>query len=126
VRRPGGSSGSIHGRHLREFHQGLLAKRRLAVLYFDAALKKQPSFDRARLALWDVCTEQGDYARAGGSQPVSSASPLARRAQFLAGLSQVHLNTPTRSARSMLSPIRSQRARAEQSRRHPAATRLRA
>jgi TolB-like protein len=35
-----------------------------AVSYLEAALKLDPSFDRARLALWDVRTEQGDPAAA--------------------------------------------------------------
>jgi tetratricopeptide (TPR) repeat protein len=76
-----------------DFIKGLLAETpATAVSYLNAALQRQPSFDRARLALWDVYAEQGDHQRGlAAVQPVGAASTYARRAQFLAGLSQVYL-----------------------------------
>lgn len=63
-----------------------------AINYLNAALTLHPSYDRARLGLWDVYTEEGDYERAlDAVVPVPSTSPLARRARFLEGLSQIEL-----------------------------------
>jgi len=60
--------------------------------YLKTALKLQPGFDRARLALWDVYTDQGDYEAALASvAPIAPASSAWRHARFLAGLSQVDL-----------------------------------
>ena len=45
--------------------KGLLAETpATAISYLNTALQLQPTFDRARLALWDVYTEQGDHERA--------------------------------------------------------------
>jgi tetratricopeptide (TPR) repeat protein len=73
--------------------KGLLAETRETALgYLRAAVKRQPSFDRARVALWDVYTEEGEYEEALASvQSVSAESPYARRARFLAGLSLIEL-----------------------------------
>jgi len=73
--------------------KGLLAETpTTAIEYLNAALKAQPSFDRARLALWDVYTDQGDFDRALAiARGVGRESPDSRRARFLAGLSQVDL-----------------------------------
>lgn len=73
--------------------KGLLADTpETAVKYLNAALAVQPSYDRARLALWDVYTEEGEHARAlVAAQAVQSGSMLRPRAQFLAGLSQLSL-----------------------------------
>jgi tetratricopeptide (TPR) repeat protein/TolB-like protein len=75
------------------FVKGLLAATpATAVNYLKAALTSFPRYDRARLALWDVYAEQGDHQRALASvQPVPPASPWARRARFLAGVSQLNL-----------------------------------
>ena len=57
-----------------------------------AALARHPTYDRVRLALWDVYAEQGDHERAlAAVQPVPAASAWARPARFLAGLSQLNL-----------------------------------
>jgi tetratricopeptide (TPR) repeat protein len=76
-----------------DFIKGLLAETpATAISYLNAALKQQPSFDRARLALWDVFTEQGDHERAlAAVADVPAASLWARRARFLAGVSQLQL-----------------------------------
>ena len=63
-----------------------------AVNYLNTALKVDRSFDRARLALWDVHTEQGEHARAlAAVVSVPAGSPVFRRAKFLAGLAQLSL-----------------------------------
>jgi tetratricopeptide (TPR) repeat protein len=63
-----------------------------AVKFLEAALAAQPGFDRAKLALWDVHSEQGDHARAlAAVESVRADSAQSRRARFLAGLSQIEL-----------------------------------
>jgi tetratricopeptide (TPR) repeat protein/TolB-like protein len=63
-----------------------------AISYFTTALQLQPTFDRVRLALWDVYSEQDAHDKALASVlPVPAASPWYRRARFLAGLSQIGL-----------------------------------
>ena len=60
--------------------------------YLNAALKLQPGFDGARLALWDVYTDQGDYEEAlKAVRPIAAGSPSASHARFLGGLSQLDL-----------------------------------
>jgi tetratricopeptide (TPR) repeat protein len=77
-----------------DFIKGVLAETpATAINYLNAALAKQPSFDRARLALWDIYAEQADHERAlAAVMRVPADSPWARRARFLAGLSQLHVN----------------------------------
>jgi tetratricopeptide (TPR) repeat protein len=76
-----------------DYIKGLLAETpATAVNYLNSALKQQPSFDRARLALWEVFAEQSDHEQAlAAVAPVPAASVWARRAHFLAGVSQLHL-----------------------------------
>lgn len=63
---------------------------RLALL--RSALDADGSFDRARLALWDVHAEMGDHAAAlAAVEAVTPQSPLARRAAFRAAWSMVEL-----------------------------------
>jgi tetratricopeptide (TPR) repeat protein len=75
------------------FIKGLLAETpATAISYLRGALAGQPSFDRARLALWDVYTDQGDHALAlAAVVSVADDSPWVRRARFLAGLSHLNL-----------------------------------
>jgi tetratricopeptide (TPR) repeat protein len=75
------------------FIKGLLAETPdTAVNYLEAALATDPSFDRARLALSEVFSDQGEYDEAlDAVRPVRDGSPLARRAHFLAGLSLIEL-----------------------------------
>jgi hypothetical protein len=77
-----------------DFIKGVLAEEPdTAITYLDAALKLQPTFDRARLALWQVYDDQGEQERAlAVVAQVPAASPYALRARFLAGLSQLYLN----------------------------------
>ena len=76
-----------------DFIKGLLAETpATAITYLNAALARQPTFDRARLALWDVYAEQGDHERAlAAVGPVPADSPLARRARFRSGMSQLNM-----------------------------------
>jgi tetratricopeptide (TPR) repeat protein len=75
------------------FIKGLLAETPdTAIGYLNAALKQQPEFDRARLALWDVYTDQGDSGEAlAAVRTIPASSPLSRRAKYLAGLSLLSL-----------------------------------
>ena len=75
------------------FIKGILAETpSTAIDYLDAALKLEPTFDRARLAKWDVYDEQGDHEEALASVArVPSDSPYSRRARFLVGLSQLYI-----------------------------------
>lgn len=76
-----------------DYVKGLLADSApTAVNYLNNALKLQPSFDRARLALWDVYTDAGEHQNAlEAVNPIPASSPMARRARFLAGESQLAL-----------------------------------
>ena len=76
-----------------DYIKGLLADTpATAIGYLTAALKRLPTFDRARLALWDVYDEQGDHEHAlEAVRAVDTASPFAGRARFLTALSQLNL-----------------------------------
>ena len=74
--------------------KGLLAESPVSQASFlEAALRDAPTFDRARLALWEVRTEQADHAggarhRARRARPTS---PSSFHAQFFAGISLIEL-----------------------------------
>jgi Tfp pilus assembly protein PilF/TolB-like protein len=60
--------------------------------YLQAALKAEPTFDQARLALWSLHTEEGDHARAlTVSLEVTPSSTDWRDAQFRAALTEIQL-----------------------------------
>ena len=60
--------------------------------FLEAALRDQPGFDRARLALWEVRAEQADHAGALETvRGVPATSPVAFRAQFCAAISLIEL-----------------------------------
>ena len=73
--------------------KGLLAESPAAQSNFlEAALRDQPGFDRARLALWEVRAEQGDHTGALETiRGVPGSSPLAFRATFAAAISLLEL-----------------------------------
>jgi tetratricopeptide (TPR) repeat protein len=73
--------------------KGLMAQTpATAVRFLQAALAAQPGFDPAKLALWDVYSEQGDPARAlAALESVKTDSVWSRRSRFLAGVSQIEL-----------------------------------
>jgi tetratricopeptide (TPR) repeat protein/TolB-like protein len=75
------------------FVKGVLAETPgTSIKYLNAALASYPRYDRVRLALWEAYVDQGDHARAlAAVQPVPASSSWARRARFLAGVSQINL-----------------------------------
>jgi tetratricopeptide (TPR) repeat protein len=75
------------------FIKGLLAETpETASKYLWTALRLEPTFERARLALWDVYSTQGDYGHAlDAVDAIPPDSPNARRARFLAGLAYLDL-----------------------------------
>ena len=76
-----------------QYAKGLLAEKPASQISFlEAALKLDPSYDRARLALWEVRTAQGDHAAAlAAALAVSATSRESRRARFLSGVSLMAL-----------------------------------
>jgi tetratricopeptide (TPR) repeat protein len=94
---PGGrDAGSVPPPSLHAFEQyvrGILAEQPATrASFLEAALKLDPQYDRARLALWEVRTSQGDHAAAlAAARAIASSSPDARRGQFLAGVSLIAL-----------------------------------
>jgi Tfp pilus assembly protein PilF len=61
--------------------------------FLEEAIKAYPAYDRAYLALWAVRHDQADHSAAlAAARAVGTDSPLARRAQFLAGVSLLELN----------------------------------
>jgi Flp pilus assembly protein TadD/TolB-like protein len=94
---PGGRDGAkARVPSLQAFEQyvkGLLAEQPATQASFlEAALKFDPGYDRARLALWEVKTAQGDQAAAlAAARAVAAGSPDARRARFLSGVSLMAL-----------------------------------
>jgi tetratricopeptide (TPR) repeat protein len=73
--------------------KGLLAETpTTAIGYLQAALKVDPTLDRARIALWEIYDDQGDHAAALAiANGVRPTSPLARRAVFRTALSLMNL-----------------------------------
>jgi tetratricopeptide (TPR) repeat protein len=73
--------------------KGLLAETpATAVSYLEAALKADPTLDRARIALWEVFDEQGENEKAlAAAKAIQASSPLWRRARFRAALSSMSL-----------------------------------
>jgi Tfp pilus assembly protein PilF len=73
--------------------KGLLAESPVSQASFlEAALRDAPDFDRARLALWEVRTEQADHGAALDavrSVPATSASSF--QARFSSGISLIEL-----------------------------------
>jgi tetratricopeptide (TPR) repeat protein len=73
--------------------KGLLAESTVAqATFLETAIREQPGFDRARLALWQVRTEQADHAAAlDAVRPVPKESPASTVARFYAGISLIEL-----------------------------------
>ena len=62
------------------------------IVFLKEALRFAPDFQRARLALWNVYTEQGDHRQAlDVARQVPARHPLSRQARFYAGLSMMSL-----------------------------------
>lgn len=73
--------------------KGLLAEAPATRLSFlNQAVKIAPEFQRARIALWDVLTEQGEHARAlAVARQVPAGHRWGRHGQLLAGVSLLHM-----------------------------------
>jgi tetratricopeptide (TPR) repeat protein len=76
-----------------QFVKGLLAERPASQAEFlESAIQIDPHYDRARLALWDVRTAEGDYSAAlAQARAVPADSLEGGRARFLASLSLISL-----------------------------------
>jgi Flp pilus assembly protein TadD len=76
-----------------QFVKGLLAEAPKAkATFLNQALKSAPTFQRARIALWDAHTEAGEHQQAlTVVRQVPLDHRLAREARFRAGLSMLHL-----------------------------------
>jgi predicted Zn-dependent protease len=62
------------------------------VVFLKEALRLAPDFQRARLALWNVYTEQGNHRQAlDVARQVPARHPLSRQARFYAALSAMSL-----------------------------------
>jgi Flp pilus assembly protein TadD len=60
--------------------------------FLESALKIDPDFHRARLALWEVRNGQGDHAAAlAAAKAVPAGAPVSRRARFLSAVSLIAL-----------------------------------
>lgn len=75
------------------FVKGLVAETAATQMRFlEQAVAAAPQYARAQLAIWEVCTDEEQHARAlAAAQAVPSTSRFSRRARFAAGLSLVHL-----------------------------------
>lgn len=73
--------------------KGLLAESPVSQASFlEVALREAPEFDRARLALWEVRTEQADHQAAFDAvRVVPTTSPSSFHARFSAGISLIEL-----------------------------------
>ncbi|HXW05990.1 MAG TPA: tetratricopeptide repeat protein [Vicinamibacterales bacterium] len=73
--------------------KGLLAESAgTRATFLESAIRDYPAFDRARLALWSVRTDQADHEAAlAVVRAVPAASPVSRRARFAAALSLLEL-----------------------------------
>ena len=76
-----------------QYIKGVLAEAPATKLgYLEEALEIYPRFQRARLAQWEVFTEQGEHKRAlEVARAVPSDHALSRKARFLAATSLIHL-----------------------------------
>jgi Tfp pilus assembly protein PilF len=60
--------------------------------FLETALQDYPGFERARLSLWEVRTDQGDHAAAlAAVRAIPATSPMFARARFLAATSMLNL-----------------------------------
>jgi tetratricopeptide (TPR) repeat protein len=76
-----------------DYIKGLLTETpSTAINYLKAALARHPSFDRARLALWEVYSDLADHQQAlAAVQSIAPTSAYSRSARFRTGLSQLAL-----------------------------------
>ena len=76
-----------------QYIKGLLAEAPEAqIAFLTQALRLSPAFQHARLALWEVQTEQGKHQEAlDVVRAVPAGDRLARQARFLSAVSMLHL-----------------------------------
>ena len=74
--------------------KGLIAESpATSITYLNAALQLDPQLARARLALWESYSAQGQHDRAlAALKGIPAESPWATRARFRSGLSQIQLS----------------------------------
>lgn len=92
--RPSASGHSPTPPAFEQYVKGLIAEQpETQAAFLESALKMDPRYDAARLALWDVREGQGNPAAAMTAlEGIDPSSPLARRAKFRLGVSQLELN----------------------------------
>ena len=76
-----------------QFVKGLLAEQPASQASFlEAALKLEPGYDRARLALWDVRNAQGEHSAAlAVARGIDDKGRWGRRGRFLSAVSLIEL-----------------------------------
>jgi tetratricopeptide (TPR) repeat protein len=76
-----------------QYVKGLLAQTPAArVSFLTQALRLHPAFQRARIELWRVHTEEGEHQQAlAAVRGIASTHRLARQARFLSAVSLLHL-----------------------------------
>jgi Flp pilus assembly protein TadD len=76
-----------------QYIKGLLAEAPVAkVAFLTQALRLSPAFHRARIALWEVHTDQGNHQEAlDAVRQIPADDTLARQARFRVGMSMLHL-----------------------------------
>jgi tetratricopeptide (TPR) repeat protein len=76
-----------------QYVKGVLAENPATqAAFLKEALRLSPDFQRARLSLWNVYTEQSEHQQALDIvRPVPGAHPLSRHARFLGAVSLIHL-----------------------------------
>jgi tetratricopeptide (TPR) repeat protein len=79
-----------------QYVKGLLAEGQEAkIAFLEQALRLSPVFNRARLALWEVYTDQGNNQQAlDAVRQVPAFDRLSRQARFLGAVSMLHLGQP--------------------------------
>jgi Flp pilus assembly protein TadD len=77
-----------------QYIKGLIAaSAETKIAFLTQALRQYPVFQRVRLALWDVYTEQGQHKSALAiARQVPAEHRLGRQARFMAGVSLLNLN----------------------------------
>ncbi|HEX2454484.1 MAG TPA: tetratricopeptide repeat protein [Vicinamibacterales bacterium] len=75
------------------FVKGLVAENPASqATFLESAIQEWPAFDRARLALWEVRSDQGDHAAAlAAVRSVQAGARLSSRAAFFAAVSELRL-----------------------------------
>jgi len=75
------------------FIKGLVAENPASqATFLETAIQEWPAFDRARLALWEVRSDQGDHPAAlAAASSIQPGARLANRAAFFAAVSELRM-----------------------------------